>query len=119
MKTIKQKEEFFNKISEHLEFDIMDYICTDELEYINDYDKLEGKLSDEGAFDIEIIYYAKAMDYLRENDTSLQESMEIADEYGYEPKHLNSELLATLLASRNAREEFAELEVEIEEFFEE
>jgi len=116
MKTIKQKEKFFNKISEQLEFDIMEYFQTDELEDINDYDELEEKLSDKSAFDIDIIYYATAMDYLRENDTSLNESMEIADEYGYEPKNINSELLASLLASRNAREEFAELEGEIEEF---
>lgn len=116
MKTNKQKEKFFNKISEELQFDIMDYFQTDELEDINDYDELEEKLSDECAFDVEIIYYYKAMEYLMENDTSLHESMEIADEYGYEPKNINSELLASLLASRDARDEFAELHNEIEEF---
>ena len=116
MKTIKQKEEFFNKISEQLEFDIMDYFQTDELEDINDYDELEEKLSDECAFDIDIIYYGSAMEYLMEHDTSLQESMEIADEYGYEPKNINSELLASLLASRDARDEFYELQNEIEKF---
>ena len=56
------------------------------------------------------------MDYLREHDNSLSESMEIANDYGYEPKNINSELLASLLASQNAREEFYELENEIEEF---
>tara|TARA_R100000458_G_scaffold53490_1_gene55768 strand:+ start:799 stop:1158 length:360 start_codon:yes stop_codon:yes gene_type:complete len=116
MKTNEQKEKFFDKISEELEFDIMDYIQDDELEDINDYNELEEKLSDERAFDIDIIYYATAMDYLRENDTSLHESMEIAWEYGYETKNINSELLASLLASRNARDEFYELQNEIEEF---
>tara|TARA_R100000458_G_scaffold34885_1_gene32255 strand:+ start:152 stop:511 length:360 start_codon:yes stop_codon:yes gene_type:complete len=116
MKTNKEKEIFFNKISEQLEFDVMDYFQTEELEDINDYDELEERLQDANAFDIEIIYYAKAMDYLRENDISLSESMEIAQEYGYEPKNINSELLASLLASQNAREEFYELENEIEEF---
>jgi hypothetical protein len=116
MKTNEQKEKFFNKISEELEFDIMDYIQDDELEDINDYNELEEKLSDERAFDIDIIYYSNAMEYLREHDTSLHESMEIAWEYGYETKNINSELLASLLASRNARDEFYELQDEIEEF---
>ena len=116
MKTNEQKEKFFNKISEELEFDIMDYIQDYELEDINDYDELEEKLEDERAFDIEIIYYAKAMEYLMEYDTSLSESMEIADEYDYDTKNINSELLASLLASRNAREEFYDLQDEIEEF---
>lgn len=116
MKTNEQKEKFFKKISEELEFDIMDYIQDYELEDINDYDELEEKLEDERAFDIEIIYYAKAMEYLMEHDTSLSESMEIADEYDYDTKNINSELLASLLASRNAREEFYDLQDEIEEF---
>jgi len=117
MKTNKEKEIFFNETSEQLEFDIMDYIYDDALENINDYDELEEKLSDEGAFDIEIIYYAKAMEYLMKHDTSLSESMEIADDYGFEPKNINSEILASLLARRNAREEFYDLRDEIEEFF--
>ena len=116
MKTIKQKEKFFKSISKYLQFDIMVYLQTDELEDINDYDELQEKLEDDRAFDIEIIYYATAMDYLKENDTSLSESMELAHDMGYEPKNINSELLASLLASQNAREEFAEQENEIEEF---
>jgi len=119
MKTNKQKEKFFNKISENLEFDIMDYLQTDELDDINSYDELEIELNENGAYDIEIIYYATAMEYLTENDTGLHESMSIADEYGYEPKNINSELLASLLASQNAREEFYDLQDEIEEFLEE
>ena len=117
MKTIKQKEKFFNKISEELEFDIMDYIQNDELESINNYDELEEKLLDERAFNIDIIYYGNAMDYLTEYDISLSESMEIADEHGYELKNISSELLASLLASRNAEEEFYDLRDKIEEFF--
>ena len=86
------------------------------LKDINDYDELKELLQNENAFDVEIIYYANAMEYLTENDTSLFESMEIAQEHGYEPKDINSKLLASLLASHNAREEFYELKNEIEEF---
>jgi hypothetical protein len=48
-----------------------------------------------------------------ENDASLLDSFRIAREYGYELKDLNSETLASLLASENARNEFYELESEI------
>ena len=116
MKTIKQKEKFFNEISEKLEFYIMDHFQTDDLENINEFDELQDELQEQGAFDVEIIYYYKAMEYLMENDTGLNESMRIADEHGYEVKSLNSELLASLLASENAREEFYELRDKIEEF---
>ena len=43
--------------------------------------------------------------------------MEIAIEYGYELENLSSEVLASLLASQNARSEFYELQSEIDEFF--
>ena len=76
-------------------------------------------MNDNGNLDVEIIYYATAMDYLRENDTSLNECMRIASEMGYTTENLNSELLASLLASENNREEFAELETEITDFFKE
>ena len=108
MKTLKQKEKFFAKLSEELQFSISDTIYFDEdIKDINSYDELEEKLSDENAFDIEIIYYSNAIEYLKENDTSLFESMSIAEEFGYSPKDISSELLASLLASQNAREEFA------------
>jgi len=45
--------------------------------------------------------------------------MNLAEEFGYSPKDISSELLASLLASQNAREEFYELQSEIEEFFDE
>ena len=118
MKTIKQKKDFFNKISENLDIELMDYFQEDELQDILNFDEVVEILEEHSAFDVEIIYYYKAMEYLMENDTGLNESMRIADEHGYEVKSLNSELLASLLASENAREEFYELRDKIEEFFE-
>jgi len=63
-------------------------------------------LENENAFNIEIVYYYKAMQFLTEHDQSLSESLGIAMEYGYQTKHLDSELLASLLASRLARDSF-------------
>jgi hypothetical protein len=67
----------------------------------------------------EIIYYYKAIDYLKENDNSLFESLSIAEAYGYDVENLNSELLATLLFQQNLHIEWSEIRGEIEEYFEE
>ncbi len=81
------------------------------------FEELRDSIDDGGGFDVEIIYYSNAIDYLKVNDSSLRESLEIAAEYGYEVDSLNSEILASLLASKNAREEFDELESEISDWF--
>ena len=67
--------------------------------------------------EIEVIYYATAMDYLRENDCSLQESLGLADEYGCELKNINSELLATLLMQAESRGALYEYRDELETVF--
>lgn len=85
----------------------------------NSFDELRDELEDQGAFDIEIIYYSTAIEYLRDNDSSLKESLGLAHEMGYVADNLSSEILASLLASQNARNDFDELESEIETFFEE
>lgn len=81
------------------------------------FDDLQEAIDDGQGFDIEIIYYSRAIEYLQENDASLRESLEIAADMGYELKNLSSEVLASLLASQNSRSEFAELETEINDFF--
>lgn len=85
-------------------------------EAIETFDELREFLEeDQGSFNVEIIYYARAMEYLSENDPSLNESMALAQDMGYEPKDINSELLASILASQNVRNDFDELENEISE----
>ena len=83
------------------------------------FEELREDIENGGGFNIEIIYYSRAMEYLTQNDNSLNESLNIAAEMCYEPQNLNSEILASLLASRNARNEFEELESEITNFLEE
>ena len=99
------------------EVEIMDYINIEDIDYSDAFNSICDMVSDNNGFDIEIIYYSNAINYLKENDPSLRESMEIAQEYGYEPKNINSELLASLLASQNAREEFYTLQDDINDFF--
>ena len=93
---------------EYLGEDATEFICSpDELD---DYDthQIFEELHDNGFFNVEIIYYSKAMDYLRENDASLSESIEIASEYGYTLENINSETLASLHASRDRENKFWE-----------
>ena len=65
----------------------------------------------------DIIYYHKAMEYLKENDSSLNESMALASEMGYTCENINSELLATLIYQQNLIEELSDLTNDIEEAF--
>ena len=91
---------------EHLDDDALDYLnCSDEL---GDYDshQIWEELNDNGYFNEEIIYYSRAMEYLKENDCSLSESVEIATEYGYTLENISSETLASLHASRKKEDDF-------------
>lgn len=60
------------------------------IEYVNDsqYDIIDSQAEE--------IYYANAMEYLKENDPTLTESLELAYNYGYDVKNLNSCILASL-----------------------
>jgi hypothetical protein len=53
-----------------------------ENETIQDY--LESINENYELTDTEVIYYHKAIEYIKENDPSMQECFEIASEYGYE-----------------------------------
>ena len=77
-----------------------------KIDDITDIDELYNDLQDNGYFQEEVIYYSSAIRYLKENDPSLCESLEIATEYGYSTKNLNSEILASLHASKAKEEKF-------------
>tara|TARA_R110002020_G_scaffold409564_1_gene619274 strand:+ start:184 stop:594 length:411 start_codon:yes stop_codon:yes gene_type:complete len=84
---------------------------------IEDFDDMTEMLSESGAFNIEVIYYGSAMEYLTQNDTSLTRSLGLAHEFGYTPDNINSELLASLIKSEDAREEWDEYSSEVDDFF--
>ena len=90
------------------------YLEEDATDFYNNIEDLGEKdsqeiwedLTDSGFFDVEVIYYHKAMEYLKENDCSLSESVELATEHSYTLENINSELLASLHASEKRREDF-------------
>jgi len=93
----------------------LDYFTEEEIKDFKNFDALTNEMYEKGAFDIEIIYYHTAMDFLTKNDPSLTESLSIASEMGYDVKNLNSEVLASVLASDMAKNEWNELEMDITE----
>ena len=92
---------------EYLGEDATEFInCLDELDEYTDTHQIFDDLHNNGFFDVEIIYYSKAMEYLKEHDTSLTDSLTLAGDMGYRSEDLSSEILASLLASKKIRESF-------------
>ena len=95
-------------------FDFNDYIlnhCDErdlqEIDDANDLEKYLNKINeDQDITNCEVIYFANAIKYLAEKDQSLMESIEIAIEYGYAIDNINSELLASLLQSKNNLDDY-------------
>ena len=114
MKRSEKIEKFFREEIKMNEIDIMYHI---DVEEVNSFDDVYEAIENDRGFEVEVIYYTTAMEYLMERDPSLRESLEIAEEYGYTPSNITSEVLASLLASKECREEFMSYEDEITEFF--
>jgi hypothetical protein len=111
-------ELFLNKIGDEVDID-MSCIDIEQIDITDAFSSIKVQLLDNNAFEQEVIYYSNAMEYLTENDNSLRESLEIADDLGFRPNNLNSEVLASLLKTRKCEEEFESYEDKINEFFEE
>jgi len=116
-KTQTNYEKLTDLIDDYTGIYLPDYITEDDIEYegIAVAEDLFETLQDQGAFNIDIIYYHKAIEYLRDNDSSLTESLEIATELGYTTENLNSEILASLLASNKAMSNYWDIGPEIDE----
>jgi len=101
---------YVNNIEKELDSDLdVEYF----LKNYKDLDDFENFAEDfydyiieNGILNVDIIYYSKAINYLSKNDASLRDSLEIAIEYGYSIENLNSEILASLLATQNNIENF-------------
>jgi hypothetical protein len=90
-----------------------------EDEDLTSADNIRETLEDSDAFNIEIIYHSNAIEYLRKHDPSLETSLSLAHYMGFSLDKLNSETLASILASENVREDFSGIERELDELCEE
>ena len=108
-------ENYLNNVTK--EINILDYIDVEDIDIENPFYSIYDLLRDTNAFNVDVIYYHEAINYLKEFDNSLKLSLQIAEDYGYTLKDINSELLASLLASENLVISFCNLQTEIEDFF--
>ncbi len=104
-------EKILNVIS-HLDIDFSH--LQDEINEINSFNELYDLFYKDNLLNVDIIYYNKAINYLSENDASLKESLDIALQYGYDLKNLNSEILASLHATECLNSKFSSLRNEID-----
>lgn len=107
LKTIIEEEERDCDFNDY----VFNYVDEDTLKDIEDFDELRDYLNDDlndnrEITTAEVIYYSNAIDYLKENDPSLNESLELARELGYSLENVNSELLASLLKTQENEEDF-------------
>lgn len=101
-----------------LDIETIPFEYYDDFEDAKDFESYFEELG-EATHQIECIYYINAMKYLSEHDNSLNESLEIASEMGYEVQDLNSELLATLLMQRKELEALYESKDDLEDLYDE
>ena len=101
------------------EVDVLYFVDIDNIDFENAFDSIRDMVEDHNGLDFDVIYYSNAIDYLSENDPSLNESLGLAHEMGYTAENLDSEILASLLKTEIVRNDFYELEDEINNFFEE
>lgn len=120
--------DFFNSLLSKCDISINDYIYTKDIIDIDNLENFDGSkafdaitdiMQDNNAFNLDVIYYSNAVDYLKENDPSLNESLALATDHGFNIENLNSEVLASLLYSQNETENYYSLENDITAFFDE
>lgn len=119
MKTKNERIEDFLKGLNIDNLYVMDYVNIDDIDLSDAYQSIYEMIDDNGGFNVDIIYYCNAIDYLSKNDPSLHESLQLAADFEFKLTDLSSEVLASLLASQKCRDDFSALETDIEEFFNE
>ena len=100
------------------EIDVLYFVDIDNIDMSNPFDSICEMIEDNNGFDIDVIYYSNAIDYLRKYDPSLRKSLAIAYDMGFTVDNLNSEVLANLLKTENVRNDFYSLKDDINNFFE-
>ncbi len=118
MKNLQQRIE---TIFTNNAYDYKELIREIDLNYIfknEEFDTMEEfqeKVQENYINTAQIIYYLSAIEYLKENDPSLQEAMEIASDMWFTTDKLSSELLASILYQSNLTDELNKLINELQE----
>jgi Ran GTPase-activating protein (RanGAP) involved in mRNA processing and transport len=97
----------------------IDFDCFLKDEDFTTVEEIKDIILEYNGFNQEVIYYSTAIKFLAENDPSLRYSLEIASNFGFEAKDINSEMLASLLMTQMCIDEFEELTSELEDLLNE
>ena len=73
-------ENFFKNHSFNKEVYIMDYVNIQDIDTSDAFNSIYDMIEDNGGFNIDVIYYSDAIEYLKQHDQSLCDSLEIAIE---------------------------------------
>ena len=95
---------------------ILDFINAEDITEDLTFEDITELIENNNGFEVEVIYYSAAIDFLKNNDPSLTVSLGLAAEMGFTIESLNSEILASLLASDMLRNDWFKLEIEITDF---
>lgn len=117
---MKTQQQIIDWLNQNCQADVdFNSLFNSDDETVTSFDELRELVEDANLLDVEVIYHANAIQILSKEDPSLHESMELADNLGYSPKQLNSELLASLLMTERNKESFYEIENDFNAFLEE
>ena len=101
-------------LNDHLDENAIDCLYNEDLDADIDLDTFRDDAQTYINESVQIIYYSNAIEYLKENDASLRESIEIAAEFCTPLESITSELLATLLVQRDCENALCEIISELE-----
>lgn len=117
---MKTKKEIIEAIKEnallndHLDENALSCLYDAQPDDEIDLDTFRGEAEQYIYESVQIIYYHHAIDYLKENDPSLMESIEIAGEFCTPLENINSEFLASILLQRNCQDELSSIISDLE-----
>lgn len=112
-------ETFLKAIEDKLDFEILAYIEIDELPDNDVFTYITTQLKDSEAFYVLFSGSVHAIEYLSNNDASLNRSLSIASDMGYSVDKIDSELLASLLGTEINVNNWYRYEKKITNFFNE
>jgi len=108
---LEEKRNDFEFMNEYLDINDVFYNWRE----FDTLEEFEEEVIENYIYTTEIIYYAKAINFLKENDPSLREAFEEAYWMWFTCEDMNSERLATILLQSYLSQELGELISELEE----
>lgn len=118
-KTDKEINHFFSELKKkhNLSFEINGLIDVSKIDPRDPFYSIYNLLDEKQTFNPKISEPRIAIKYLEKHDPMLNESLELVKMRDYSLEQIDSSLLASFLARKNYLAEFADLEEEIINFF--